>query len=93
MFSCPVCKKRALSATRKLWLGPAAKTTCVSCGTPISVSWWSFVASLPFAAAWLAPLFLPFWVAVMVWVVTGLVYALVHQRYVPIVQRKRKEVV
>lgn len=50
------------------------------------------MAGLPFAAAWLAPLFLPFWVAVAVWVASGLGYALVHQRYVPIVQRKRKEV-
>lgn len=92
MFTCPVCEKRALSATRKLWLGPATKTTCVSCGASISVPWWSFVAGLPFAAAWLAPLFLPFEVAVVVWVVTGLGYALVHQKYVPIVHRKRKEV-
>lgn len=67
MYTCPYCKQRALSPTRKMFLGPATKATCGSCQRKVSVSWWSLapgiVAILIIAAslrflphAWSAPI-------------------------------------
>jgi predicted RNA-binding Zn-ribbon protein involved in translation (DUF1610 family) len=90
MFECPVCGKRAIGAIRKLWLGPAGFATCVSCGARVTVSERSFVSAIPFIVAFAAWLLYRSPLTVAAVVVTGILFTVIHQWFVPLVRKRKK---
>jgi len=57
-LSCPSCGAEAMTAARKLRLGPAGVVGCRACGAPVRASWTAVLTFLPFLVS------LPF----MLWV-------------------------
>lgn len=85
--ACPHCGKPALSFWRRQWLGRIA-TPCRSCGKPISMGPWSWLAVLPFVAAIIvANHVAETWGAKALWWTAGFVLmSAVHAR-LPLVKR------
>jgi len=87
MFACPHCHAPSMSFWRKLSLGAGRSVSCASCGNGMAVSWWSFVAFLPFSVSFFTYGRLP-WGWAIVCTVAGLVfYALAHTFLVPLIRR------
>jgi hypothetical protein len=47
-LTCPHCGKPAMTAWRKIWLGPLLHAHCTSCHRPVGVSWWAMLTIVPF---------------------------------------------
>jgi hypothetical protein len=50
-LDCPRCGNPAMTAMRKLWLGPAPSVRCRACNEGVGVSWAEMLAFLPFPVA------------------------------------------
>ena len=89
MQVCPHCNKEAFSTWRKLALGPAGVTHCRSCRAPISTSWVSVLAAVPFIGAIALQLTdlrgTPLGYAALV--VAFAVYSVLHLWFVPLVRK------
>lgn len=87
-LDCRHCGKPGITLTRKIWLGPAARATCRTCGKKVSVPYTAMLAHVPFGVAiLLSPVAEPFWAKVAVLVVGFTVMSVVHMRWVPLAKR------
>jgi hypothetical protein len=88
VVTCPYCNQRTVSRWRKLLLAAGGPSiACMSCGKRVGVSWWSFIAFLPFALSFsgIGRIPLPW---VIAWMVGGVAfYILAHMFIVPMVGR------
>jgi len=88
-LSCPSCGALSIPAFRKFRIGPLTYTRCTACNAKISVPWFAVFAGLPFVGAiLLAPHLLSFWLAGTAIVSGFVLYAVIHQRYVPLITKK-----
>ena len=88
MYTCPYCGGRALSPSRKMFLGPARSVKCQSCQRKFSVSWWAMAPAV-FAIVVISYslIVLPYQWSIPIAVLAFAVYSLVHLRHVPLVGR------
>lgn len=88
-LSCPSCGALSIPAFRKFRIGPLTYTRCPSCNAKISVPWLALLAVMPFVGAILLAPHLPsFWLAGTAIVSGFALYAVIHQRYVPLITKK-----
>jgi hypothetical protein len=98
-LDCPHCGNPAMSAAKKLWVGPARTVRCKSCGQPVSVAWLQsgLVLSLGWAPFLIVALFpvvtgvaAPLWVdiaAVAAFLIGLVAMFWLYVKFVPLVRR------
>lgn len=87
-LQCPRCDKPAMSAWRKMSMGPAMPVKCAACGKRVGVPWSSMLTMTPFIAALLGAAFIePLAGKVLVFITGFAVMSVIHVRWVPLVPR------
>ena len=85
---CPHCEKPAISAMRKMWLGPTTSATCQACGKQVSVPYISILAVIPFLVGILGATHVEaFAVQAAIWLGGFLVMAAIYMLWVPLAPR------
>ena len=81
-LDCPHCGRPAISAWRRMWLGPAVPAKCQACGKKVWVSYRSMVAIIPFVAAIVAAAFIGPWeLKLALWFGGYIVMTYIHLRF------------
>lgn len=85
-LECPTCNQQAMSAMRKMFMGPARSARCESCHERVGVSFMAVLVGVPFIAAILAGLFIDIegYVHVLLVVAAFLVQSVMHLWFVPL---------
>jgi hypothetical protein len=98
-LDCTHCGNRAMSAAKKLWVGPARSVRCKVCGQRVSVAWLQSLLVLtlgwaPFLIVGLYPVFTgvgsPLWVdaaAIGAFLVGAVAMFWLYVKFVPLVKR------
>jgi len=87
-LDCPHCGKQGITLARKIWLAPAARAVCRTCGEKVSVPYMAMLAHVPLVVAiLLSPVAEPFWAKAAVLAAGFTLMSVVHMRWVPLAKR------
>ena len=87
-LTCPHCGKPGISVLRKMFLGPAVRTACKTCGEKVGVPWISMLGSIPaFVAVAAISLAESYEVKGVILLVTVVLLAIANLLWVPLERR------